>query len=90
MTNIFRYSDHSNIATKLPYESLDLQYWYTIQVGPNLFGFKHYVTPAECVMWSGLGSNEVMTTHPKSTPPTPRMRPSLANYADDYVFVIAG
>ena len=41
-------------------------------------------------MWSDLGSNEMVITHPKPTPPTPRMRLSLANFADKYIFVIAG
>ena len=41
-------------------------------------------------MWSGLGRNEVVTTHPKSNPATSRKFPSLANYSDNYIFVIAG
>ena len=52
--------------------------------------FKNGATPAEFAMWSGLGGNEVVTTHHKQTPPTPRVFPSLANYADEYIFVIAG
>jgi len=41
-------------------------------------------------MWSGLGSNEMVTTHPKPTPPSPRELLSLANYADKFLFVIGG
>ena len=89
-TSIIEYNRKSKIATKSTHESLDLQKWYTIQVGSNLFGFKTVVIPAEFIMWSGLGSNEVVTTHPKPTPPLPRSEPSLANFADNYIFVIAG
>ena len=71
------------------HKSLDLQKMLTIQVGKNLFGFKHDTTPAEFVMWSDLQSTQPMSTL-LSTPPTPREYPSLANYADSFIFVIAG
>ena len=49
-------------------------------------------------MWSGLGFSdrsiesmgEVVRTHERPTPPTRRRWPSLANYADQFIFVIAG
>ena len=42
-------------------------------------------------MWSGLTSNEKMVTaHRKSSPLVSRNNPSLACYADEFIFVIGG
>ena len=88
-SSILQYDSKTKIASNKTHASLNFGGWYTVQVGPNLFGFKHS-TPVDFMMWSGLRGNEVLTTHPKSTPPTPRHAPSLANYADEFIFVIGG
>ena len=63
--------------------------FYTVQVGKNLYGYKHGTTPAELVMWSNLASGRISTTQ-KATPPTPRDYPSVTSYDDAFLFVIAG
>ena len=72
---------------------VDFQKEYTIQVGTDIFGFAHNKKPAEWVRYyfTGLESESVkMHITPKAIPLTPRSSPSLANYQDSYVLVIAG
>ena len=62
----------------------------TIQVGPNLYAFKHRCNRTEWVCYVNLLNEQPIQTVPKSTPPTPRTWPSLANYMDSFVLAIGG
>ena len=56
--SIFKYNQNSDKVSIVTHETLDLDQFFTIQVGKNLFGYKNQATPAEFVMWSDLESTQ--------------------------------
>ena len=82
------YDRETSKAKRITREHFDFLESFTIQCGSSLYELKGG-TPAQWVAYHDL-EFDAIETEAKATPPTPRDRPSLANYNDSHIFVVGG
>lgn len=85
---IFTYDGHKRKAGRLTIDEgpLDFKNYFTIQVNYDIYGFKNFYASVSLLQLSVTN----MAAREKAPPLRARSCPSLVNFADKYIFVIAG
>ena len=71
----------------------DFYNMYTVQVKSDLYAFKHYARADPCEWWllqMKESFNQTFDFTPKSPPQQRRDWPALANYKDQWIFLVGG